>query len=460
MLAKVTIGIRIGCLVTALAFVAPPLIEPVYAATADLSADLPARTAALLPSIADIRTTMSTPQGTMFMEGSGFVFDSSGLILTNRHVIAGAYKIMVTFPDMPPMPAKAVYISPRLDLAILKMDAGKPPPPLKLGDSDKVKVGDPIFLIGNALGLRTAVSTGVISAVNADIGDTMYDHYFQTDAALNHGNSGGPMFDMNNEVIAVNTALISSPNNTGSIGIGFSMPIDDAKFIVDQFVKAGHVNAGYVGVRAQRITDDLAEAFGLKSTQGAIVTEVDPKGPAAGKIINGDVILRVNDQDASDLPAVSRLIAVTPNDGVLQVRLRRGNQELTVPLTVVDVVVDERQAMGVLGHAPDELMAFATPSNPGMQFASITPEMRAKYGLKPDEQGVLVTEVAEQSSAAKRQIKAGEVIEKIGERSVSSPEDVHAALQAIADQHSGFAPLLVRGQEGPRWVPLPLDPGK
>src|SRR5215831_8477901 len=343
MLAKTMTAILAWSLMEALAFITPPFASPTLAATADLSADLTTRVATLLPSVAAIRTLMSTPQGTMFTEGSGFVFDPSGLILTNRHVIEGSDKITVTLPNGPPLTAKAIFIAPHVDLAILKVDAGQQLPAVKLGDSDTVKVGDPVLLIGNALGLRTAISTGVISALNADIGDTMYDHYFQTDGALNHGNSGGPMFNMNGEVIAIGTALISSPGNTGSIGIGFSMPINDAKFIVNQFVNTGQVKTGVVGVRAQQVTDDLAVAFRLKSVRGAIVTEVDPKGPAAGKILEGDIILRVNDQDASDMAAVARLVAFSPSGEALQIVLLRGDEEKTVAVNVAQQTVDQKQ---------------------------------------------------------------------------------------------------------------------
>lgn len=163
----------------------------------------------------------------------------------------------------------------------------------------------------------------MISAPNRDIGETMYDHFFHTDAAPNHGNSGGPMFNTNGEVIAINTGLTSSPGNTGSVGIGYSLPINDAKFIIDQFLKTGHVHAGTIGIRAQRITRELAAAFGLDSPRGAIITVVDPKGPAAGKIRKGDILLRVNDQDASDTRAIARLIAETTAGQSVRVELVR-----------------------------------------------------------------------------------------------------------------------------------------
>ena len=446
----------LGVLAVAM-LIAPATTSPVLADNvANVPADLAARVAPLLPSIAAIRTKASTSQGSTFFEGSGFIVDPSGLLLTNRHVIQGAYEISVTLPGLPPLIAKPAFISERLDLALLKVDAGRPLTPLKLGDSDTVKVGDPVLLIGNALGLHTALSSGVISAINCDLGDTMYDHYFQTDGALNHGNSGGPMFNMKGEVIAVDTGLMSSPGNTGSIGIGFSMPINDAKFIMDQYVKTGRVSVGFVGVRGQRITDELAEAFGLKSTRGALVTEVDPKGPAAGKVFVGDIVLRVNDQDASDLPAVARLVAATPNGASLDVHLLRDDTEKTVAVTVAQLTVNEKQAMRVLGHAPAESIPFVTPSKPGMSFAPITAEARAKYGLKSDQTGVLVTEVDQPSAAARRQITVGDIIEKIGEHTVFRPSDVQTALQNVIDQHKPAVPVLIRGAQGPRWVALPL----
>lgn len=448
----VTLGVLAAATLVAPAKTSSALADDV----ANVPPQLAAEVATLLPSIAEIKTKADAGQGSTFFEGSGFVIEPSGLILTNRHVIQGAYEIMVTLPGLPRLIAKPAYVSSLLDLAILKVDAGRPLTPAKLGNSDTVKVGDPVFLIGNALGLHTALSSGVISAVNCDLGDTMYDHYFQTDGALNHGNSGGPMYNVKGEVIAVNTGLMSSPGNTGSIGIGFAMPINDARFIMDQFLKTGEVSAGFVGVRAQRITDELAEAFGLKSTRGALVTEVDPKGPAAGKISVGDIVLRVGDQDASDMPAVARLIAKTPNDTSLDVHLLHDDIEKAVTVTVTQKVVNEKQAMSVLGHAPADSIPFVTPSKPGMNFAPITAEARSRYGLQPDEAGVLVTAVDHPSAAERRQIVVGDIIEKIGDHSVHQPSEVPVALQTVIGQHKAAVPVLIRGTQGPRWIALPL----
>ena len=444
-------------LASAVALISGSAPHPVLAATAELPSGLAARVAALTPSVVEIKTVASTAKGRMFFEGAGFVIDPSGLIATNRHVIAGAYEITVIAPDFPPLPAKAAFISQQLDLAILKVDARRPMPAVKLGDSDTVRIGDSVLLIGNPLGIGRSLSTGVISALNRDIGETMYDHFFQTDAALNHGNSGGPMFNMDGEVIAINTGLTSSPGNTGSIGIGYSLPINDAKFLIDQFLKTGQVHSGSIGLRAQRVTKDLAAAFGLDTLRGAIVTQVDRNAPAAGKIRKGDILLRVNDQDASDTRAVARLIAETPAGEAVQVRLLRGGVEQTVAVTVVQEANDPKIAMAILGHAPSERMTFATPSNPGMRLAPLSDPMRARLGLQPNEHGVVIIQVADNSAAAERRIIAGEVIEAVGDHLVSTPAEVYQALKAISDRHRPFAALLVRGEEGPRWVPLALD---
>lgn len=444
-------------LLLAIGLWAGPAASEELATKGAIPPDLAARVAALMPSVAVVKIIVGTPQGSQFFEGAGFVIDPSGLIATNRHVVAGAYDITVLLPDLPPLAGKAVYVSPLIDLAILKVDAGRPLPTVKFGDSNTVRIGDPVLLIGNPLGIGRSLSTGVISALNRNIGETMYDHFFQTDGALNHGNSGGPMFNMNGEVIAINTALTSSPGNTGSIGIGYALPINDAKFVINQFLRTGQVHVSTVGVRGQRVTKELAEAFGVDSARGAIVTEVDPNGPAAGKIQNGDIILTVNDQDASDTAAVARLVAATPPGQTLQVHLLREGKEQALLVPVVQLPADPKYAMSIMGHAPAERMAFATPSRPGLEFAPITEPMRTKYRLQPSEHGVVVTAVAENSAAARRGIAEGQVIEAVGDHPVRQPDDVRQGLQAIVDQHRIYAPLLVRNEEGPHWVILMLE---
>ena len=413
--------------------------------------------ASLIPAVVAIQTVATTPQGSMDFVGSGFVVDPSGLIVTNRHVLGGAYEITVTNPQIGQLKAKPLYISGLLDVALLKVDAGKPLTTLKLGDSDSVRVGDEVLLLGNPLGLGLSLSRGVISGLNRDIGESMYDHFFQTDGALNHGNSGGPLVNMRGEVIAVNTALISSPGNTGSIGLGFSMPINDVKIIIDQYQRNGRVVAGYIGARAQPMNADLAKAFGLHRARGLIVTSVDANGPAAGRVHVGDIVLELNGQDASDMRAVSRLVAETAPGQSLKVRLLRRGVEQEAIVTVGDAAMNAKAAMSVLGHAPEGAMALATPSDPGMTLGEVTNEVRRRQMLGVEMKGVLVKAVEPNSAAAYRKVEVGDVILAVGDQAVATPADLKRQLQAVVAKQAQFAPLLISGERGARWIALPVE---
>lgn len=416
-----------------------------------------AQVASLWPAVVAIRTIAETPRGQWYFEGSGFIIEPSGIIVTNRHVIAGSYQITVTVPGLPPLKAKPLYVSEGIDLALLKVDAGRPLPTVKLGDSDTVRIGDQVMLVGNPLGVGQSLSFGVVSGLNRDIGETLYDHFIQTDAPLNHGNSGGAMFNIAGEVIGINTGLTSSPGNTGSVGIGYAMPINDAKFVIEQFLRDGHVIRGWAGVQGQRMSEDLAAAFGLDSPRGAIITGVDEHGPAAGKIRVGDIVLRVGTQDASDTRAVARLIASTPPGQSLDVKLLRAGVEQTVTVTVATAENDPKKAMALLGHPPEQAKVFATPSNPGMGLAAIDEQARKEFGLSSDQKGVLVTSVEPRGVAADRRIVAGDVIVSVDGNPVSDPLDVQQQLRGLSDRHRAFAALLVAGQKATRWVALPLE---
>ena len=433
---------------------------PSSRAVADVpTSDLANQVASLLPAVVVIQTIATTPQGgRMYFAGSGFIIERSGIIVTNRHVIAGAYQIMVTVPGLPPLKATPLYISVEgVDLALLKVDAGQTLPTVKLGDSDNVHIGDRVMLVGNPLGIGQSLSFGVVSALNRDIGETLYDHFIQTDAALNHGNSGGAMFNMAGEVVGINTGLTSSPGNTGSIGIGYAMPINDAKFIIDQYLRDGRVIHGTVGVRAQRMTEDLAAAFGLDSARGAIVTGVAEQGPAAGKIREGDIILRVGTQDASDTRAAARLIMTTPLGQTLDVKLLRAGVEQSVAVTVGVAESDPKKTMALLGRAPEQSKVFATPSDPGMGLSAIDEGIRKKLALASDQQGVVVTSVEPRGAAAERKIVVGDVILSVDGNAVSKPQDVQQHLRECNDRHRPFAALLVAGERATRWVALPLE---
>jgi serine protease Do len=452
---------RLGRHVLALAvavFGAVAALSPLRpAVAADAAVELAAVVEQVIPSVVAIQTIAQTPEGRMFFSGSGFIIEPSGIIVTNKHVIKGADEITVYVPHLRPLKATVLYVSERIDLALLKVDAGKPLPVVKLGNSDAVKIGDHVALIGNPLGIGESVSEGVVSALNRDIRETPYDNFIQTDAALNHGNSGGAMFNMQGEVIGINTGLYSSPGNTGSIGLGFAMPINDAHFIIDQYLKTGHVHGGWVGVDAQALTPELAKAFGVQDVRGAIVTFVDEKGPAANKLRVGDVVLSVGEQDASDMRAVARLIASRSSGTVLPVLLVRDGVARTVEIPVAEIYNDPKRAMAMIGRMRDDGMAMATPSDPGMVFAEMSEAVRAKFGLGPETTGVVVAEVTPKSAAALANIAAGDVIERVRDVPVSTPHELRLLLDATAHEQRHYAALLILGQKGRRWVPLPIE---
>jgi serine protease Do len=424
-------------------------------ARADASADgFAALLKPLWPAVVTIQTTATTPHGRMFFDGSGFILDPSGLIVTNRHVIAGAYYIKVTIPGLGPFEAKPLYVSSTIDLALLKVEAGQPLPALTLGDSTTVKVGDEVLLLGNPLGVGLSLSHGVISALDRDISDGLYDHFFQTDGALNHGNSGGPMVNMRGEVIAVDTALISSPGNTGSVGLGFALPINDAKFFIDQYLHDRHVVAGNTGIQAQRVTDDLAVAFGLDRARGLIVTAVAPGASAEGLVDVGDIILQVNGRDASDARDLGRIVETTPPGMSLQFVLRRHGLEQSVSVPVRDAPSDPSFAAKFLGHAPPGASRFATPSDPGMTLGDLSPAERQSLDLTT---GVAVTAVTPNGPAANKDISAGDAILVVGATPVSAPAEVTRELQSLAARHAEFAAMLVRSPRRLRWIALPLE---
>src|SRR5271165_5000991 len=236
----------------------------------------------LLPSVVNVASTVqgSTQSGAarpQTSQGSGFVIDPSGLIATNDHVIHGAYQIQVTFSDGQTVPAKLVATAPTIDIAVIKVETQHALIPVHWGDSNKLQIGDPVIAIGNALGLGMAVSSGVVSALNKNINASPYDDYIQTDASINHGNSGGPLFNRAGEVIGMDTALISP--TTGSVGLGFAQPAADVKFVTERLIRNGWARPGWVGGAAADVTPELAQALGLPSPKGMIITALAAGGP-------------------------------------------------------------------------------------------------------------------------------------------------------------------------------------
>ncbi|NNU80258.1 DegQ family serine endoprotease [Halovulum dunhuangense] len=382
--------------------------------------------------------------------GSGFVISADGYIVTNNHVIESADEILVEFFDgLGELPAEVVGTDPRTDIALLKVEPNQPLPFVPFGDSDGARVGDWVLAIGNPLGQGFSVSAGIISARNRSL-QGAYDDFIQTDAAINRGNSGGPLFNMAGEVIGVNTAILSP--NGGSIGIGFAMSSSVVTRVVDQLKEFGETRRGWLGVSIQNVTPDVAEAMGLDSAAGALVTDVPP-GPAmdAG-ILVGDVILNFAGQDVADTRELVRMVGNTDVGSVARVVVFRdgGTQTLRVTLGRREEAEANYQPGG--GGAPDLPQVPETVL--GMTLSALTPELRAELGLPEDERGVAITEMDETSEAFDKGLRPGDVIAEIGQQPVSTPQDVAARFSDAAEAGRRSVLMLVRRDGQPRFVAL------
>ena len=390
--------------------------------------------------------------------GSGFIVDPSGIVVTNNHVIEGADEINITLHDGTTLKGKLLGRDERTDIAVVKVESDKPLNALKFGDSDAHRVGDWVLAIGNPFGLGGTVTAGIISARGRDIQQGPYDDFIQTDAPINRGNSGGPLFDMDGKVIGINTAIYSPSG--GSIGIGFAIPANLAKNVVEQLSKFGHARRGWLGVRIQQVTPDIAESLGLKSANGAMVAGVNDGGPAdKAHIRNGDIILKFNNQDVKEMRNLPRLVAETPIGQSVPVELWREGKEQTIQTTVGEMPEEEQK---VASNTPDKPAPVEKPTDLaglGMHISPITDEARDKYKLGADQKGVVITSVVPDSPAAQRGLKAGDVIVEVQQEQVSSPADVQERVDRVRKQNRKSVLMLVQGQDGLRWVPLPLEAG-
>jgi serine protease Do len=383
--------------------------------------------------------------------GSGFIIDSSGIIVTNKHVVEGGRDITVTMQDNTLLHATIIAQASIADLAIIKVDADRPLPVAVFGDSDAVHVGDPVVAIGNPLGLGGSVTAGIVSALNRDIRDTPYDDYLQTDAAINHGNSGGPLVNAKGEVIGVNTAIYSPTKDGGSIGLGFSMPSNDVKFIVDRLRLLGRVRPGYIAVRVQQVTPQIADALGMRKAEGAIVAGMAEGGMAdVSGLVEGDIVLKVGAVETHDVRAVMRAVGRSEVGQTVNFSVWRDGVVKAIPVTI--------------GEMPEDKVSPAVasveqerPMNAGWKLSGLTDETRTQFKLPKDQPGVVITELAPDGSAADAGLSVGDVVVKLQQEAVLQPDDVIKALDAARVQKRHYALLLVRGQDGVKWVPLDLQ---
>jgi serine protease Do len=397
--------------------------------------------------------------------GSGFIIDPSGEIATNWHVVVGAFEMIVTFSDGSHAKAELVNASPLVDLALLRVDVGHKLPAVQWADSARVQVGDPVLAIGNPLGIGMSVSGGIVSAVNRNIMDTPYDDFIQTDAAINHGNSGGPLFNMKGEVVGVNSAIISP--TSGNAGLGFSMPANDARFIFDRLGKHVLKRPGYLGVKLQPVSPEMALALGMAEPQGSIVAAVTDDGPSARAGLRpGDVVVRYAGEMQSDERALLRAIARTTPGTTVEVGLRRAGQDLALP-----VKVEEWPTMwweDVHGGTPGGPPHLNIPADLGLTVEPLDDKMRASYGVQPGAQGVIVTGVLPGTDAAQRGLGLGDVIEQVDDAPVSSAAAVQQEIERARSASRPFALFLVMRKNqpvtaaqlpGPKWVALRVSAG-
>ncbi len=379
--------------------------------------------------------------------GSGFVISADGFIVTNNHVIAGADEIEIEFFSGQRLPAKVVGTDVKTDLALLKVESPTPLPFVRFGDSDAMRVGDWVVAMGNPLGQGFSVSAGIVSARGRELAGT-YDDYIQTDAAINRGNSGGPLFNMQGEVIGVNTAILSP--NGGSIGIGFSMASNVVTGVVNQLREFGETRRGWLGVRIQDVTPDVAEAMGLAGASGALITDV-PAGPAqAAGMLSGDVITQFDGQPVKDTRDLTRRVAAAPIGSAVPVVVLRGGQEQTLQVTLGRREEEEARAFP----------AAAAPEVPGkgemlgLTLQEVAPDMAQGLGLPADGTGLVVTAVDVASEAYEKGLREGDVITEAGQRPVGVVQDLTDRVTEARDAGRNSLLLLVRRGGDPRFVAL------
>jgi len=400
------------------------------------------------------------PERRMQSLGSGFIIDSSGIIVTNNHVIEGADEVTVTLHDNTTLKATIVGRDERVDLAVLQVKSDKPLPAVPFADSSATRVGDWVLAIGNPFGLGGTVTAGIVSALQRDIRSGPYDEFIQTDAAINQGNSGGPLFNMNGEVIGINTAIFS--RSGGSIGIGFAVPANLAKNIVAQIKEFGAARRGWLGVRIQQVTPEIAESVGLREAQGAMISGVNEGGPAeTAKIRPGDVIIRFNGQDVKEMRSLPRIVAETPIGKLVPVVVWREGKEVTIQATVGQLPDEAKQASNTpSGSSQTDGARTVDLADLGLQVAPITPAIRERFRLAEDLKGVVITEVTPGSTALERGLKPGDVIVEVQQEAVGNPSDIQKRLEAQRKQNRRSVLLLIQSQDGRHWVPLPLSGGE
>src|SRR6476646_5161959 len=387
--------------------------------------------------------------------GSGFIVDAAGVVVTNNHVISDADEITVILTDGTRLKAEVVGRDTKTDLAVLRVKPTKPLKAVKFGDSDKLRLGEWVIAIGNPFSLGGSVTAGIVSARNRDINSGPYDNYIQTDAAINRGNSGGPLFNLDGDVIGVNTAIISPSG--GSIGIGFAVPSKVVQAVASSLQQFGEIRRGWLGVKIQQVTDEIAESLNIKPARGALIAGIDDKGPAKPAGIEaGDVIIKFDGKDIKEMRDLPRIVADTPVGRDVEVIIVRKGKEEKKTVKLGRLEDDKPVKASVTPKAPEE--KSVVQKSLGLQLSNMTDEVRKKFKIKDSIKGVVITSVDAASVAADKRLTAGSTIVAIEQEQMAGAADVQKKVDALKKAGKKTALLLVDTAEGDMLlVALPIE---
>jgi len=389
--------------------------------------------------------------------GSGFIIDGNGYIITNNHVVDKAESISITLSDNTKTEARVIGKDPKTDLALIKIETKRPLNAVKFGDSDKIRVGDWVLAIGNPFGLGSSVTAGIVSAKSRDIESGPYDSFIQTDASINQGNSGGPMFNLQGEVIGISSAIFSTTG--ASQGVGFAIPANLAGWVISQLKKHGEVKRGWIGIKIQPNTPEIADSLGISANQGVVVSGITEQGPAQKAGLQaGDIVLSFNRQPIDNTKNLSRLIAETKIGTPAPIEIWRSGQKqtLTVP---IELMPEETPLSAAKETASD---AAETPDNGeslniiGFTVKEISPELAERYKLAPSTSGVVVTDILPNSDASRKGIKIGDIIVKIDKRNIIGESAFHEYVNDARRENNRPVLLAIQGQEALHFVAVKL----
>ena len=393
------------------------------------------------------------PQRRRSAMGSGFIIDSSGIVVTNNHVIQDAEEITVTLHDKTQLKATLVGRDPKTDLAVLKVKPTKKLPFVSFGDSKKLRVGDWVMAIGNPFGLGGSVTAGIVSARGRNIGSGPYDDFIQTDASINRGNSGGPLFNLSGEVVGINTAIFSPTG--GSVGIGFSIPSSAAELVINQLRTFGRTKRGWLGVRIQQVTDEIAKSLGLKEVAGALVAEVTKNSPATGKIRQGDIILTFNGQKVKAMRNLPGIVANTEIGKRVPVVVWRNGRKVSISISVGELKEEQVTKVKKSPAITTKAKELKIPQL-GLAVAKINQTNKKRFGLKNNAKGVVITSVDPKGPAASKRLTAGQTIIAIDQTEIITPRDIERKIKSAIKAGRTSVLILRDSSNGPGYIAVPF----